>query len=102
MRTMVVLVCGSEEVASWPLAVSRCPDLSVLDELARLQVAARRLGCSIRLRDASGQLWGLIDLVGLSDVVRNAEGLVVEVCREAEGGKELGVEEGVEGGDPIA
>jgi hypothetical protein len=105
---MVVLVRGDVEVARWSLTVGPCPDLSMLDELARLQLAARRLGCSIRLRDASGQLWGLIDLAGLAEVVRNADGLVppsalvVEMCGEAEGAEELGVEEGVHGGDPVA
>jgi hypothetical protein len=99
---MVVLVSGGDEVASWPLAGGACPDLSVVDGLARLQLAARRLGCSIRLRDPCGRLCGLIDLSGLADVVPSADGLVVEVSGEAEGAEEVGIEKGVEGGDPVA
>jgi hypothetical protein len=68
----VVLVRGDTEVASWPLPAGRSPDLSVVDGLARLQVAARRAGCSVRLRDAPIQLRELIDLAGLSDIVKDA------------------------------
>jgi hypothetical protein len=95
----VVLVRDGVEVASWPLARDVRPDLSLIDELARLQLAAQRCGCSIRLRDACGQLWELLDLAGLAEVVMSAGGLVVEVGRETEGGEEAGVEEGVERGD---
>ena len=68
----VVLVRGDAEVACWPLPEGLRPDLSVVDRLARLQLAAGRLGCSIRLRDAPARLRELIDLAGLSDVVRDA------------------------------
>jgi hypothetical protein len=93
---------GDAELASWPLAEGGRPDLSVVDELARLQLAARRLGCSIRLRNACGHLWDLLDLAGLAHVVTRIGGLVVEVAGEPEGAEELGVEEGVEPGDPVA
>jgi hypothetical protein len=102
LTTTVVLVRGGVEVASWPLARDDRPDLSVVDDLARLHLAARRAGCAIRLRDACGQLWELLDLAGLAQVIRSAGGLLVEVEREAEGGEEVGVEEGVEPGDPLA
>jgi hypothetical protein len=101
-KTCVVLVRGGAEVASWPLEGGSRPDLSVVDELARLQLAARRLGCSIRLRDACGQLWELLDLAGLAEVVLSAGGLVVEVGGDPEGGEEVGVDEGVEPRDPVA
>jgi hypothetical protein len=70
----VVLVRGDAEMASWPLPAGRSPDLSVVDRLARLQVAARRAGCSVRLRDAPSQLRELIDLAGLSGIVTDAAG----------------------------
>lgn len=54
---------------SWPLAGWDRPDVAVVDELARLQLAARRLGCSIRLRDSCVELVELLDLVGLAEVV---------------------------------
>ncbi|MGH3765336.1 MAG: hypothetical protein ACRDTX_09330 [Pseudonocardiaceae bacterium] len=95
----VVLVCGGAEVASWPLAAWRGPDLAVVDELARWQLAARRLGCSIRLRDASAELSELLDLVGLGDVVRSAD---LEAGGEAEGGEQGGVQEVVMPDDPVA
>jgi hypothetical protein len=101
-KTTVVLLRGDAEVASWPLAAGTPPDLSVVDHVARLQLAARRLGCSIRLRDACGQLWELLDLTGLAGVVNSAGALDVEVGGEPERGEEVGVEERVESGDPLA
>jgi hypothetical protein len=67
--TYVVVMQGDSEVASWPLPGMPRPDMAVIDELARLQLAARRAGCEIRLRDARGFLWQLIHLAGLADVV---------------------------------
>jgi ABC-type transporter Mla MlaB component len=68
----VVLVCGRDEVASWPLPASGDIDLSVVDRLARLQLAARHVGCSIRVRDAPSGLRELIELAGLSDIIADA------------------------------
>jgi hypothetical protein len=68
----VVLVRGDAEVACWPLPAGQNPDLRVVDQLARLQLAAGRLGCSLRLRGAPSQLLELIDLAGLSDIVTDA------------------------------
>ena len=73
---------------------STAPDLVTVDDLARLQLAAHRTGCSIRLRNASRALCDLITLVGLAEV------LPVEVGREPEVGKQLGVEEVVQPRDP--
>jgi hypothetical protein len=64
--TIVVLVRGGAEVAIWPLAGVTRPDLSVVEKLARLLLVARRLGCSIRLRDASSELVELLQLAGLA------------------------------------
>jgi len=46
------------------------PDAATIDVLARLQLAARRLGREVRLRNASGELRDLIAFVGLRDVLR--------------------------------
>jgi ABC-type transporter Mla MlaB component len=67
------------------------PGLGTVDLLARLQLAARRAGGRIRLRDPAPALHALLDLVGLRF--------------ETEGQPEqrepaLGVEEAVEPGDP--
>ncbi|MEU0191747.1 STAS domain-containing protein [Streptomyces afghaniensis] len=67
------------------------PGLAAVDLLARLQLAARRAGGRIRLRDPDPALRALLDLAGLRFEV---EGQVEE--REPA----LGVEEAVEPGDP--
>ena len=73
---------------------STAPDLVTVDDLARLQLAARRAGCSIQLRNASEALRKLIALVGLADV------LPLEAERESEVGEQLGVQEVVQTRDP--
>ncbi len=42
-----------------------------VDALARLQLAARRHGCQIRLRHASSELLELVAFMGLRDVLRD-------------------------------
>ena len=79
----VVLVRGAAEVARWRLPALRHPDISVVDDLARLQLAARRLGFSIRLRDAPAELLDLIDLAGLSDIVTDTADPVTELSVQA-------------------
>jgi ABC-type transporter Mla MlaB component len=44
-------------------------DAVAIDALARLQLAARRHGCQIRLRGASAELRDLLNLMGLRDVL---------------------------------
>lgn len=98
----MVLVCGDVEVASWPLAGLDRPDLAVVNELARLQLAARRVGCSIRLRAACTELCELLDLVGLGELGPDSAGLCRQSSGEAEGGEQVGVEEIVMPDDPVA
>jgi ABC-type transporter Mla MlaB component len=45
------------------------PDAVTVDALARLQLAARGLGCQVRLRNASDELLELVDFVGLRNVL---------------------------------
>jgi ABC-type transporter Mla MlaB component len=45
------------------------PDAVTVDALARLQVAARRHGCQVRLRHASNELVELVAFMGLRDVL---------------------------------
>jgi hypothetical protein len=71
------------------------PEVHAVDALARLQLAARRLGMEILLRDASRELQELVDFAGLRDVLR------VEAGGQAEQGEErVGVEEERELDDP--
>ena len=69
-------------------------DLEVVDELARVQLAARRIGCSIRLRDVREDLVELLDLVGLRGAL--------QVLGQAECGEQRSVEEVVVTDDPVA
>jgi hypothetical protein len=69
-------------------------DAETLDALARLRLAARRVGLELRLCHASGELRELVAFAGLEDV------LPLEPCREAEERKQpLGVEEEGQLGD---
>lgn len=45
------------------------PDAVTVDALARLQLAARRHGCRVRLRNASPELLELVAFMGLADVL---------------------------------
>ncbi len=96
----VVLVDGDTVVATWPLVLASHPDLAVVDHLARLQLAALRAGCSIRLCDPSLELTELLELVGLHGVLGGA-GLVVEMGGQAEDREQPGVEEHGQLDDPI-
>ena len=69
----VVLTRDGDEVASWPLSRSEAADLSVVDGLARAQLAAKRFGWNVCVRDASPELVELLDLAGVD--------LAVEVRR---------------------
>jgi ABC-type transporter Mla MlaB component len=44
-------------------------DAVTVDALARLQLAARRSDCTVRLRNASPQLRRLVEFMGLEDVL---------------------------------
>jgi anti-anti-sigma regulatory factor len=71
------------------------PSVSTIDALARFQLAARRRGQRLQLRQASDELRQLIAFTGLSEVLR------VEPRGQAEQReKRLGVEEERELGDP--
>ncbi len=79
------------------------PDLGIVDALARLALAARRAGCTVRLRGACPQLRALVGLAGLGTVLPCAEDSVVEVRWQPEEREEVGgVQEERDPGDPIA
>jgi hypothetical protein len=71
------------------------PDATTVDVLARVQLAARRVGLEARLRDASVELLDLIAFAGLTGVLR------VELERQPEEREQrLGLEEERELDDP--
>ena len=45
------------------------PDVGTVDALARLQLAAGRHGCQVRLRNMSEELRELVDFIGLRDIL---------------------------------
>jgi hypothetical protein len=94
MTDAVVLVVDADtgEVEGWFDA--RRPDLALVDSLARMQLRARRRGTRLCLRNVSDELRGLLELVGLADV------LALEARREPELGEQLGVDEVVQPADP--
>jgi hypothetical protein len=88
-----VTVVGPDgtETATWVVHGPGAPDLTIVDALALLQLAAARAGGGILLGDVCAGLRELLDFVGLGR----------EVGRQAEGREQLlRVEERVETGDP--
>jgi len=80
-------------VISFDAAAITGADEAMLDALARLQLAARRLGVTIELRNARTELVDLLNLIGL------ASALGVEVDGQSEAQEQLGVDEEVDRGD---
>jgi ABC-type transporter Mla MlaB component len=54
------------------------PDAVTVEALGRLQLAARRAGCRLRLRSASRELRDLVALIGLDDVLPAEEDVTPE------------------------
>jgi hypothetical protein len=92
----VVVVRGDVEVGGWPLAGSGRPDLTVVDGLARLQLAAHRAGCAVRVVEPTCALRQLLQLAGLAELL-----LSVEVRWQPERGEQARVDEAVVTDDPI-
>jgi hypothetical protein len=94
-RAEVVLLRDGAEVACWPLVCADGRvDLGAVNAMARLQLQARREGCTVWLRHACPDLVALVAFVGLVDVL--------QVTRQAEGLEQGGVEEVVMPDDPVA
>lgn len=83
------------EVSRWPLPVCAPPDLALVGRLARLQLTARRMGCSIVVRHPTAELADLLDLTGLA-------GSLIEVGGQSEELEQRGVEEVVMPDDTVA
>lgn len=84
------LDAAGKELATWEVFEERRPDLAVVDELARMALAARRCGAAAVVLEVSAALADLLELTGLGQMGGEPEE------REQPGG----VEEGVIGGDP--
>jgi STAS domain len=73
------------------------PHVGTIDDLARLQLAARRRGCELRVRNAPHELRELIAFIGLADVLR-----LEPVGQAEEREQRVGVEEERQLDDPGA
>ena len=67
-RVCALLALGGASVAVCDVRGVE-PDAVTADALARLQLAAGRRGCKVRLRGASTELLDLLAFMGLSDVL---------------------------------
>ena len=99
----VVVTHAGAVVTSWALPC-RHPDLGMVEDLARLALAARRIDCAVHVQDASAELAAVLELVGLADVLTpaSASSALGKVEGEAELGEQPGVDEVVVPDDPVA
>jgi len=77
-------------LGEWRLDGDGAPSLRAVGEIAQLALAARRIGASVSIEEASPGIRALLELAGLSAEVG------IEVGRQAEGGEEPVVEHGQE------
>jgi ABC-type transporter Mla MlaB component len=68
-RVCALLAEHRADVALCDVSSVGRPDAVTVDALARLQLAARRHGCRVRLRNASDELRELVAFMGLCDVL---------------------------------
>jgi hypothetical protein len=64
-RVTITTLLG-ESTSTWLLSGDGAPDLAAVEHLARLLLAAGRLGDDLRLCDISPRLCELLELVGLN------------------------------------
>jgi len=67
-RVCALLAASGAEVARCDVRGVE-PDAVTVDALARLQLAARRHRCTVRLENASRELLDLVAFMGLADVL---------------------------------
>lgn len=99
-RVRALLTTRGADVVTCDVAAVEHPDATAVDALARLQLTARRLGRSIRLRHAPDDLRELLALTGLSDELPLCSGLRVQPHRKAEHREQPGIDEEVDPVDP--
>jgi anti-anti-sigma regulatory factor len=99
-RALLLLEDSDADPVVFDVGELNDPDAATVDALARLQLAARRMGRRIRLLNACGELRDLLMLMGLAEVVPcGASG--VEPGRQAEQREQgLGIEEEGDPADP--
>jgi hypothetical protein len=68
-RALIVLTVGGREVPLGRVEATTACDLSLVDDLLRLQLAAKRLALSVALSCVDDDLRDLLDLLGLADAL---------------------------------
>ena len=94
VTTVQLVVDGGGSVELWRLDETALPFVTIVDVLCRLHLLARARGWRIVVRAPSPGFRTCLDLAGLDGLIS------VEVGGEAEGGKQLWVEEVVQPRDP--
>jgi hypothetical protein len=79
---------------------ARAPDLALVGALLRMRLAFRRQGWELRLRDVPEPLRGLLELVGVAELLLSGGRL--EPGGQPERGEQPRIDEVVEPGDPLA
>ena len=93
LATLVVVLDDGTELVVGRVDAT-CPDLALVDLLARLHLAARRRGGTLRVDGAPPRLCALLSLAGLAGV------LAVQPRGQPELLEQVRVDEVVEPGDP--
>jgi ABC-type transporter Mla MlaB component len=100
-RVRVLLEGSDAELVICDVGALVDPDAVMVDALTRLQLTARRLGRRVRLRDACGELQGLLALMGLGDVLPLGASSGAEPRGQAEEREQpRGVQEEADPADP--
>ena len=68
-RARVDLVCDGLAIELGPIRAAVPCDLALVDDLLRFELAARRLGWRVQLRDVDAHLVELFDLAGVADLL---------------------------------
>ena len=90
MPSVVVEVVDGDVAVATVRIDGDVPMLFVVDAMARIELAARRLGWTVRLREVCGDLRELTEFCGLP----------LDGCGQAERREQRGVEEVVEPDEP--
>jgi anti-anti-sigma regulatory factor len=99
-RVTVLLAGDDVDVVTCEVGALADPGAVAVDALARMQLTARRLGRSIRLRHARGELRDLLALAGLCDVLPLCAGLRLEPRGQIEEREQARLDEEVDPADP--
>ena len=97
-----LLATRAVDIVTCDVAALAPVDATAIDALARLQLTARRLGRTIRLRDAPRELRDLLTLTGLRDALPLCAGLRTQVGRQFEQREQVRIDEEVDPADPPA